>query len=156
MNQLMNYIRSGQINEVKSLLMVNRELVNQKDDRGFTPLIMSTYTGNLELTKLLIELGADVDLAGAAGNTALMGVAFKGSLEMTNLLLTSGADIDQKNDQGETALIYAVKFNQPEIAKLLVDEGADVTIKDVNGLDAFHDARNSGNTQMVLALEGES
>ena len=77
-NPLISLIRGGQLGQVASLLDSQPELINKPDNRGFTPLIMSTYLGNELLTGLLIEYGADVDYAGAAGNTALMGVAFKG------------------------------------------------------------------------------
>ena len=49
-------IREGSFNEVKAMLEKNPILVNSKDVRGSTPLILATYYDEMEITKLLFIL----------------------------------------------------------------------------------------------------
>lgn len=76
--EILNAIRQGDLVAVKQMLADQPALVNGKDERGFTPLIMATYTSNTPIVSALLAAGAAIDEKGAAGNTALMGVCFKG------------------------------------------------------------------------------
>ena len=115
MNNLLNAIRTGNINMVEMMLNQNPAAINQADPRGFTPLIFATYMGNLALAKLLLHKGANLNAQDAAGNTALMGVAFKGDKDIAELLIQSGAALNVQNKNGETALIYAANYGQAAI-----------------------------------------
>lgn len=117
--KIIDAIRAGQIDMVEQSLKIDPSVINQKDERGFTPLIMATYVGQTEIVKLLIQNGADINQKGAQGNTALMGVCFKGSQEMARLLIDAGADIQIKNDMGMTAIDFAKQYDQSAIVELL-------------------------------------
>lgn len=119
MDQLFNAIRKGDLAGIKSLLTAQPNLINGQDARGFTPLIMATYTGNTEIAHYLLNQGADVNGRDAAGNTALIGVAFKGDQQMAQLLIEKGADIHLQNKQGATALSYAKDYKHPPLVQLL-------------------------------------
>ena len=64
--------------------MLNAGLpVNLADAKGQTLLMLASYNGNLETTRMLLKHGADVDRRNDRGQTPLGGVAFratKGSL----------------------------------------------------------------------------
>ena len=55
-----NEIRNGNFKEVRAMLEKNPILVNSKNDRGSTPLILATYSDELEITALLMEKGAKI------------------------------------------------------------------------------------------------
>ena len=78
-------IREGNLNEVKPMLEKNPVLINSKDVRGSTPLILATYYDEMEIATLLLDKGAKIDAVDASGNTALMGVCFKGFTDIAKL-----------------------------------------------------------------------
>ncbi|MEO1624133.1 MAG: ankyrin repeat domain-containing protein [Bacteroidota bacterium] len=73
-------LREGLHEQVEAAITANPDVINQKDQRGFTPLILACYNDNLGLARLLLDRGANVDAVDAKGNTALMGVVFKQNL----------------------------------------------------------------------------
>ena len=137
-------IRQGKVEAVVAAISDSPNLISDKDKKGFPPLILASYSDQFEITKLLLEKGADVNALDVAGNTALMGVSFKGYTKIAELLIQKGAEIDIQNLNGATALIYAATFGRIEIAKLLVTSGADKTIKDKRGNTAFMHAEFQG------------
>lgn len=59
-------------------------------------------TGHVEVARLLIEQGGEVDAENNLRNTPLMAAVKAGHENMVRLLLDSGADPDLKNRQRET------------------------------------------------------
>jgi len=136
-----NEIRNGNYNEVKAMLTKNPMLINGKDERGSTALILATYYDEQEIADLLLDLGAKIDAKDASGNTALMGVCFKGYTDVAKKLIERGANINERNAMGATCLIYAATFNREDIASLLIEHGVDTSIKDNRGLTALDHAK---------------
>lgn len=58
MKELIDAARSGDIENINRLVVAGAQL-NVKDQKGYTPLIIATYNGQLEATKALIAAGAD-------------------------------------------------------------------------------------------------
>ncbi len=137
-------IRSEDLKTVKAVLSNQPELLNTKNDRGSSPILLAAYLGAVEITKYILSLKPEVDAVDASGNTALMGVAFKGSTNIAKLLIEAGADVNAKNTQNSTALIYAATFGQKEIINLLVANGADIYAEDINGNTAINLAQRQG------------
>jgi ankyrin repeat protein len=148
-----NEIRNGNFDEVRAMLKKNPLLLDSKDQRGSTPLILSTYYDQEEITDLLLEWGAKIDAKDASGNTALMGVCFKGFTDTAKKLIDKGVSVNERNTMGATCLIYAAMFNREEIAKMLLAKGADVSAKDIRGLTALDHAKALGATSLIALLE---
>ena len=82
--------------------------MNGTDANGNTPLIfIINKTGNLEITRRLLEKGAAVNIQNRSGETALMYAAWRGHASIVRLLLENRADVTLKNRQGSTALTLA-------------------------------------------------
>ncbi len=64
-------------------------------------------SGDLETARILIDLGADVNMAQAGGYTPLHQAAAAGLEELTRILLEAGADPSRLCDQGKTPADYA-------------------------------------------------
>ncbi|KLI55201.1 ankyrin repeat domain-containing protein, partial [Brachyspira hyodysenteriae] len=64
-------------------------------------------TDNIEMAKLLIEHGSDINIKNKDGKNMIMIACEKGNEEMFNLLLENNADINEKSSWGASALIYA-------------------------------------------------
>jgi prolyl 4-hydroxylase len=65
--------KEGLIEELEAALKEKKELVNAKDINGWTPLHEGVRGGHIDVVKLLVEQGADVDMktANGQGGTAL-------------------------------------------------------------------------------------
>jgi ankyrin repeat protein len=79
--------------------------------------------GRIDIARLLIDRGADVNAAHQDQFTALHAAASTGQLELATLLLDRGAEINARSSQGKTALAYAVEAEQKEVARLLESRG---------------------------------
>ncbi|MDX1603854.1 MAG: ankyrin repeat domain-containing protein [Salinimicrobium sediminis] len=142
-------IRLGEAEEVKQQLNADPELAGRKDERGFPPLILSTYHEQPQITKLLLQQGVETDARDAAGNTALMGICFKGNKDIAEMLILNGADVNARNSSGATALIFAATFGQEEIVDLLLQNGADKTMRDSKGNTALDYAQDPATLQLL-------
>ena len=74
---------------------------------------------HLNICRMLIDKGIDVNAKQEGGFTPLQEAAQNGQLELVELLLQHGADAAAKNDQGQTALDIARESNHPEVVKIL-------------------------------------
>ncbi len=108
--------------ELTRLLDAGAEL-NERDTRGYSPLMLAAYSGSQEAFELLLARGADPDSADGAGNTVLMGAAFKGHLEMVKQLVAAGANVYTRNRAGLDALNFASQFGRNDVAAFLAQLG---------------------------------
>ena len=126
--------------------------------KGTTPFICAAATADVELMKLLIELGADSNQANATGQTALMfaaGLAESGEadgpatkdehLAAVAYLLTEveGTDVNACDHEGETAMHGAAYKSLPRVVHLLVEHGADIAI--------WNKPSKRGRTPLIIA-----
>ncbi|WP_411895609.1 ankyrin repeat domain-containing protein [Winogradskyella sp. A2] len=95
-------ILSNNIEEVKQHIDAGTDL-NKKDAMsGSTPLITASSFGKKEITKLLVDAGADLSLKNNDGATALHTAAFFCRVDILNTLLEAGADKTLRNNFGAT------------------------------------------------------
>ena len=116
------------------------------DFTGQTPLLRAALSGDTTTMRLLVQRGADPNLATLAGTTPLMAAAGvnwavgqtytespQASLDAVSLCLVLGADVNAANSMGLTALLGAVNRGRNDIIELLVKHGARLDIKDKEG-----------------------
>jgi ankyrin repeat protein len=131
-------------------------LKGSTNTRGSTPLIRAAAGGDLEMMKLLIERGADVNVMMADRQTAMMAVLAGRSsepqaLQMLQVLHDKGADVSvvalinhREESRGGTALHYAVRKRYKEVIKKLAEWGIDMNAKDQDGLTALDYTQSRG------------
>ncbi|KAK1238487.1 hypothetical protein MKX07_006633 [Trichoderma sp. CBMAI-0711] len=96
-----------------------------------TPLIIAARSGQEDMARLLISLGAHVDGRDVSCMTPLVWAIVKKKENMTKLLLRLGADVEAKvGFHRKTALSWAIQTGQEAIAELLLDHGAHIEIED--------------------------
>jgi ankyrin repeat protein len=100
-------------------------IIDTKDDKGDTGLIIALRGDDTDWTGFLLRKGADPNLAGAGGDTPLITAAKTGFDEAIGWLLGLGAKVDTPNRKGETPLIIAVQQRDERMVKALLDAGAD-------------------------------
>jgi ankyrin repeat protein len=66
-------------------------------------IFLPSSTRPIDIAKLLLQRGANVNAKDKTGMTALMVAASHNNAPMVGFLLESGADASAKNDQGQTA-----------------------------------------------------
>lgn len=117
---------------------------------GQTKLTALFYSENLEICKLLIENGADVnyELGNHMNFTPLFLVK---SLEKTKLLIENGADVNHRDKYGYTPL-HIIK--NAKIAELLIKNGANVNAGDNYNYTPLMDSYISKEKAKVLIDNG--
>lgn len=81
-----------------------RRINDRRPATGSTPLGDAAFHGNLEIVKLLIDQGADLNATNRDGSTPLIVAAFMCRTEVVQYLLKNGASLTHKNNRGDTAL----------------------------------------------------
>ncbi len=127
----------GDVDSVKALLRKDPNLISAfSSNDGWGALHWAAYMGRLDVIKLLLENGADVNIRNGANNiTPLFWAVHTGHLDAAKLLVEKGADVKIKMKGFETILHSPGTF---ETAKLLVDNGADVNAKNDRGMTPLH------------------
>jgi len=123
-----------------------------RDERDWTPLMISSFNGNEEFALLLIKCGAKINARDRNGYTPLHWGAFNGYGNVVRALLQKGADPNAVSQFGWTALMQAATRGHLLACAYLIAQGADVNIATVDGWTALHKAANNGHTQIVKLL----
>ena len=120
---LANKVRYNDISAVKELIASGADINHQQERYGHTPLIIACNYNYKELAKFLISKGADINIRGKDGSSALI-AAGSNSQELVELLLSKGADVNAKTKNGATALSIVVKEGHQKIINILKSNGA--------------------------------
>ncbi|CAN0345620.1 unnamed protein product [Ectocarpus sp. 12 AP-2014] len=148
---------SGDAATITKLLRGNGHLVTSVDKDGRTALLRSCIGGHLEVARLLVEAGADVDFQDSSGTSPLGVAAVLGNKELTRYLVQiGGARLTLKNKVGWTPLMQAVVKGDLVMTRYLVDRGAAVNDGSPAGESVLDMARRfSGpELQRYLAAKG--
>ena len=140
-------------NKATDLVDQHPTIIDTKDDKGDTPLIVVIRAGDSDWTGFLLRKGADPNGQGAGGDTPLIAAAKAGFDESVPWLLGLGAKVDGTNRKGETPLIIAVQQRDSRMVKLLLDAGADPDRTDnVAGYSARDYATRDSRSRDILKL----
>ncbi|XP_018569142.1 uncharacterized protein LOC108909316 [Anoplophora glabripennis] len=93
---------------------------------------------HLDIIKLLIEHGVDVNVRDSNGSCALHLAASSGRLDIAHLLMEFGADANIKDNDGRTALHLAAFRDHTDIIELLMQHNGDINIQDNEGYTIIH------------------
>jgi ankyrin repeat protein len=105
-----------------------------------SPLLMVVETGDLTLTKAVLDLGADVNLSPRWGYPALATPCRYRDAAMLQLLLDAGADTEVDVGFESTPLVYAAAEGSDDLVRLLLDTGARVDATGLRSRTALHTA----------------
>ena len=180
---IFTHIRRGLFDNVYNCIEKDKVDVNQRDDdTGNPPLVVAVEENQIEIVKLLLNRGADVNVKDwTSKNTALDISEQKGFKPISELLQQRGAKyssgssfhlaakngdivsieemLSKKQDinevdagKGWTALHYAVNYGQKHLVEYLIIKGADVNKKDFLGKNNPIDVLSNVNRGEIVKL----
>ena len=91
-------------------------------------LYEASANNNVELVRLLLDIGADINLANRAGETPLYVASLFGYVNIVRILTERGANINKANKNGETPLHIASQNGQVEVVRILLEKGANINL----------------------------
>ncbi len=174
-------VASGHSAIAQALLSSDSDL-EQRDSDGRTPLMIATLSGNrdlvshfisrggdlnavdnvrntalmmaqdTEITRLLLEAGANVDVENGEQVTALLFMAVEGLTDNVALLLDYGANIEHCWQAGVTAVGVAAQKGHMSTFELLAERGANLAFGGESGLTPLHHATLYGQVQIIERL----
>uniref|UniRef100_A0A8C0VTA0 Euchromatic histone lysine methyltransferase 1 n=1 Tax=Cyanistes caeruleus TaxID=156563 RepID=A0A8C0VTA0_CYACU len=125
--------------------------VPAQDDGGWTPMIWATEYKHIELVKLLLAKGSDINIRDNEENICLHWAAFSGCVDIAEILLAAKCDLHAVNIHGDSPLHIAARENRYECVVLFLSRGSDVTLKNKEGETPLQ--CSSLNSQVWVALQ---
>jgi ankyrin repeat protein len=119
---------------------------------SWTPLHKAADLGQLDVVKLLLEKGADLEAKTQWGGTPLYVTAFRGQLEVAKYLVSKGADINIVTTDGWTPLTKCAELGHIQLAKFFINQGVDIWQKTQYGATAMERAVQTEQQAMVSFL----
>ena len=158
---------NGNIEVVKLLLAEDTIKLEIKNEGGYTALLIASSSNKIEIIKLLLEKGDDINTKDDYGNTVLSQAAFQGDkvfvqyllskgalvnaealtsaiqmhgyLDIVKILVTKNPDVvkEAESYSGATGLMEASYRGHFDIVKYLMDSGSDLNVRDKYGKTAL-------------------
>ncbi|KAJ9613281.1 hypothetical protein H2200_003223 [Cladophialophora chaetospira] len=126
---------------------------NQTDLEFRTSLSQAIIHRQLEVARLLLELGADIEQStNFKGESMLVTASRSGEVSTVDILLNLGACVESRDTTGSTPLIQAVSNQHTAVADRLLQAGADPNAKDQGGRTPLILAAKAGYCHIVTGL----
>lgn len=139
----------------KYLIDTQPERVNESDNPdGYFPLYDAVLKNNLEIIKLLLAKGADINKRTKSGYSSLELAVRHENIEIAEFLIKNGIDVNTvEEDFGHSPLYKAaITNNDLHMVKLLVENGANINQKDKYGESILYEATAYENIEIVKFL----
>ncbi|WP_264687682.1 ankyrin repeat domain-containing protein [Wolbachia endosymbiont (group B) of Erynnis tages] len=151
--KLLTIVESGGFNEAKGLIAQGAN-IDTNDKNGNTLLYSAAEIGDLNLVKLLLDNGANIEAKnGEYQATPLHGAVENYRIDVVKLLLNRGTNVNAEDKDNWTPLHYGADTNSPDIVKVLVDAHANLGAKGNYGKTPLDIAKDKGHNNIVECLE---
>jgi len=136
--------------------------INHQDKNGKTPLYAAVEFGNVEMTKLLFDLGRDGPdpmLVNATGWTALHIAVHQSKKEVVEALYEKmsaarwRAMLNIKDKSGRTAMHIAAYKSSEEVLQYMLQKGGDASTSDASGIKPSALAEKAGRRRSKEIIE---
>lgn len=120
-----------------------------------SPLQLAALSRSVSMGRILLKLGAIVNIPGGFGTALQLAVAQEDNLAFVGLLLANGANVNApaQEPRGRTALQAAVELGDGDVIELLLDHRANVNAAPSSeGVTAIRAAASRGDILLVAKL----
>ncbi|HUL48742.1 MAG TPA: ankyrin repeat domain-containing protein [Gemmatimonadales bacterium] len=176
---LLDAVRAGDAGRVQAILGASPALINQRNERGHSPVLIAQYHHKHAVVRVLLDAGPDLDIFDAASvgqadriaeildaNPELVNAyssdgfyplglaAFFAQPDAVALLLARGADVAQvaRNPMRIQPLHAAAAGRSMAVVRMLVEAGAPVNAKQQGGWAPLHEAVNRNDAELARYL----
>ena len=141
----------GDVEKLTALLTARPDAVDAPDAVGLTPLQYAACWGQVSAAKVLLERGADVNLAKSW--SPLHYAAAAGQEPLAAALLDAGADINICSKADDTTSLHvATVKKQTGMVRFLIKHGAALDMATKSGWNACHFAAHEGDLETMQVL----
>ncbi|KAL6229866.1 ankyrin repeat-containing domain protein [Aspergillus navahoensis] len=146
--------RRGETALVEQLLKSKCIEINWKDMiGGMTPLTIASVEGHVEVVRLLLQGGADINARDTYKLTPILwAIRMQREAVVDVLLGDRSADLTCRDRFGRTPLHYAVDWVLPSVVMKLLAMGADITVKNCRGRTPLDKAVEKGQSTLTKVL----
>ncbi len=139
--------------EAIRLLAGRKANLEQRNRYGRTPLVVAAREmRGVPVIATLLDLGARIDAADTADDTALSLASWRGSLDVVDLLLARGATIHVGGAKARWVLENAVSTGLTDLFRRMVEKGAELPAESGQGRTLLHSAAEGGSAPIIAAL----
>lgn len=150
--KLMKAIKDGDYYSARAAILSGAQ-VNARDDHDVPYVCIVADKGDTDMLNIMLDQGANPDLARRDGENPLMIAAAKGNSAMVGVLLAHKADPNEQDKNGETALIKAARLGNRDIVEKLIAAKADIDHQDYTGKSALGYAMDNRRQRVVQVLK---
>ncbi len=138
---------------IKSMCGIDTSLLNKKNNKGFTALMLAcagcNTSSSIDTVDLLISLGADVNIKSDCGYTALMLT----QSECLHILIGTKINVNSLDEHKFTALMLKIKWDyEDEHINTLINAGAKLDEQNNYGQTALMFCKRASTVKLLLDL----
>jgi ankyrin repeat protein len=141
---------------IVEMLLARGAKINDADAYGHSALFNACKAGKINIVKVLVENGADVDQRMAHGNggfTPLIEAIICKRNDVVEYLLEKGAEIEKTCAGTGTPLWWAANSGNLSAAQMLLSRDADAFQRDYYGRTPLDEARRQNHSDIADLLE---
>lgn len=140
-------------NAIFDKLLESGAAVHVTGDNGRTPLLQSSYQGDLAKSEMLLAGGASTKVADDTGVTPLLAACRAGNAELVQLLLNKGSTTTELDEDERGPVINAAMRGRAAVCELLAARGCDLNAIDPKtGYTALHFAAENQDFELAKTL----
>ena len=114
-----------------------------------SPLMLASDKGNVDLVKMLISAGTNVNMTDSNGASPLIFATAKGHINCLQKLIAVKGEVNHEDEDGITAFALAVHYDHIECSRELLTAGADVNVRCIETDQPLIKAVNTGRADYI-------